>query len=279
MIKKLLFFSLLLLLTFQGYSQRTLPTIKCSIPKLNAEELLTLSGEENIIATLYQGRWNSKNECVWKPDYEERLSMGLSDDDFLYSKLEEQFTYKTDYSEVVLLIVGTYTKRDGTYDNCFACSPTIGIIKLEKYNGNDNIYKVSSFRKNVTSYSTEDAGGGMGGISLIHLGKDIYILEVSQSAGQGGYNNTITTLLSTEGDLLLSYESDADNEGAVDGEDHLYKNETKMLIDKNKGMITLHKKGTDIQYSKDLSTSKIVPVNKITKYMVTESGRLEAISN
>lgn len=279
MIKKFLFPSLLLLLTFQVYSQRILSSIQCSIPKLTSEDVVTISGEQNIITTLYQGQWSSQNECVWKPNYEERLNMGLSDNGFLYSKLEEQFTYKTDYSEVILLIVGTYTKTDNEYNDCFACSPAIGIIKLEKYNGNDNVYKVSSFRKNVTSYSTEYGGGGFGGIRLIYLGKDIYILEASQSASKGGCNNTTTTLLSTDGDLLLSYESGADNEGAVEGDSGLYKNETKMFIDKNKGIITFHKKGTDIQYSKDLSTSKIVPVNKISKYMVTEYGTLEAISN
>lgn len=275
--RKLLLFALLLLLTFHGYSQKYIDyTIKCNIPKSNSEDITEVSGVQNIITTLYQGHRNSKNECVWKPDYEERIGMGISDDGYLYSKLEDTITYKTSYSEVILLIVGTYTKTDGDYSDCIACSPAIGIIKLEKYN-EDQYYKVTSFRKNVTSYSTDDAGGGMGGISLIDLGNDVYVLEASQSQGQGGYNNTFTTLLSTEGDLLLSIESEADNEGSEKG--GFYKNETNMVVDKSKGIITLHKTGTELKYLKGSVNAKVVTVNKITKYQITESGALEAISN
>lgn len=235
----------------------------CSI---KAQEIMTISkndfNERGLIEKFFDASFNSQtNEFSWKPNFEERLNFGVSNNGKLYTKIDTILNYGSS-KKFRTIVLNTFVKEEnGEKENCHACSPILSLIIFE-FDKENEYLNLRYFKKNVTHYG---AWGEPYPVDILQFSEDEYLLVVN-----GGWSGQGVTSISKRfyyyGTEVLSVESYADNFGWTDDKNLQYKYETLIDLDKVKKTITLTKKGTEISEKTDLK----VPVNKVEKYKFDE---------
>lgn len=215
-----------------------------------------------IIKTLFEGESVSDNECKWKLNVSDKFQFGAFDKDSLYTVCDTIFKFKVNDNLNTLLITSTYGKNE----TCHACSPSLGIIQLEK-NDEENKLIVKDFRKYITKYGT---WGEPGKVSLLKIGENEFCIKVSSSYTGMGVSGDYDSLF-YNGEKILTYTSYEDNSGSTDEESRMFNYSTKISIDKS-FKITLKKIGTEI----DEKTGKKIKVNTISNFILLD-GELKKL--
>ncbi|MFM8432479.1 MAG: hypothetical protein ACKOA1_06770 [Bacteroidota bacterium] len=116
--------------------------------------------------------------------------------------------------------------------------------------------------------------GEPGKFSLIRVGKDYYCIKVDVEFSAQGYNDYGTRLY-YEGKDALTYSSHGNNMAATDNESEVYEYNTTINYDKEKNIVTLHKKGTML--SDPGKSNRVVRVDQLMNYRFN-NGVFERIS-
>lgn len=206
----------------------------------------------NIVKTLFEGELINGNECKWKLNLSEKFQFKTTDSDSLYTTIDTVFTIK-EFDKRIKFIITTSNSK---YESCHACSPSLGIIKIE-YDDEVNKIKVKDFKKFVTKYGS---WGEPGEVSLLQIGENEFSIKVTSNYSGMGMTTTSESIF-YEGEKILSYNSYEDNSGTTDDNSRIYKYTNSITVDKNY-QITLTKKGTDINQL----TGKAVKVISSSKY-------------
>ena len=211
-----------------------------------------------IVSELFDATYNRQTkEFIWKPNYAERIEFGVSTDGNLYTKIDTILTHNKK-KDIVTIATSTYVKDDNNEkESCHACSPILSLMSFKIDDARENL-QLLYFKKYVGDHGT---WGEPAGVEILQFSENDYFVKVSEfQTGQGsGYGSEV---LYYNGNEVLRFDSYANSLNA--GGDVSW--ETSMKVDKINRIITLTKKGTDISEK----TGKKIPVNKITKYKISD---------
>ena len=215
-----------------------------------------------IVSELFDATYNRQTkEFIWKPNYAERIEFGVSTDGNLYTKIDTILTHNKK-KDIVTIATSTYVKdENGEIESCHACSPILSLMSFKIDDARENL-QLLYFKKFV---GHNGSWGAPNPVEILQFSENDYFVMVNQFAsGQGSSYNSIS--LYYEGNEVLHFDSSADNSGETDNVNKIYSWETSMKVDKINRIITLTKKGTEISEK----TGKKIPVNKITKYKISD---------
>lgn len=165
--------------------------------KLNngVEISITNFKSKDILSTLFSSKEFTKSESYvkFKPTVEDKTILPLSDNGFVYSKLDTIIYFKIEDKEFAITILSINQIADETADSpldCHACSPAIGIalFSLQK-----DSWKLEKFKKFI---EFSGSWGKRGEIKVLKLSENRYGLVTISSFDGMGYFNEITTIYS-----------------------------------------------------------------------------------
>jgi hypothetical protein len=137
-----------------------------------------------------KAKFDSKNEVVWQPDYEEVLNMPVSNDGYCHTDLDTTMYFSIGSAQYAVLIFATYKYLTEYRVSCHACSPTLGIALFIQEKGQD--WRITQFKKNFTE--SGQWGKREGKMSIVQLGKEINGLNIESAiGGNQGYVSGYST--------------------------------------------------------------------------------------
>ena len=227
-----------------------------------------------IVSELFDAKYNRQTkEFIWKPNYAETgfgdlrtdgnlyTTSGGASDGNLYTKIDTILTHNKK-KDIVTIATRTYLKyENGEIETCRQCSPILSLMSFKIDETRENL-QLLYFKKNVVD---NGSWGEPNPVEIIQFSENDYFVMLKYlESGHGDVNEYIT--LYYEGNEVLHFCSSSDNAGATYNVNKIYSWETSMKVDKINRIITLTKKGTDISEK----TGKKIPVNKITKYKISD---------
>lgn len=152
--------------------------------------------EEALLRLLFSAKtYSVERGGGWVPDFEERMTFNISDDDYCYTHLDTVMMLPLEAGEdedlsTALLVFTTYSYAGEERSDCHACAPDMSLALCDEVEGG---WSLRAFRKHVAQFGTY---GERGDLSALMIGDGLYALDMEDGFSGQGYTVGFSSLIS-----------------------------------------------------------------------------------
>ena len=233
--------------------------------KLSGQDFKSITISE-IVPKLFDGTWvESKQECVWKPNFAESLLFDyyLHDDKLVHTQLDTVLQFFKGEEKMVLLILSTQRADEP----CHFCAPEMSLALLSSPKKEEE-WTLIGFKKSVENiYDIERLYDT---IEILQIGESDFCLKLSHFTSFNGaerYSQTRQTLYYLDESFKKTLSFLSSGGGAIPGKNRKYYDfSTQMKVDIKNRTVTLQEKGGKSNF--DIKNEKIIKINRKIIYQL-----------